>query len=125
MREVVIVEGVRTPVGRRKGLLKDYRPDDLAGVVLKELVTRVGIDAALVEDVIFGCVTQSGEQAGDIARVAALIAGFPIEVPGTTLDRQCILPAGSALCSSSNSSRGYGYCHCRWSRKHDKSTDGI
>ncbi|QFT88610.1 Beta-ketoadipyl-CoA thiolase [Bacillus sp. THAF10] len=89
MREVVIVEGVRTPVGRRKGLLKDYRPDDLAGVVLKELVTRVGIDAALVEDVIFGCVTQSGEQAGDIARVAALIAGFPIEVPGTTLDRQC------------------------------------
>ena len=89
MREVVIVEGVRTPVGRRKGLLKDYRPDDLAGEVLKELVKRAGIDAGLVEDVILGCVTQSGEQAGDIARVAALIAGFPIEVPGTTLDRQC------------------------------------
>ncbi|WP_339145570.1 MULTISPECIES: thiolase family protein [unclassified Sutcliffiella] len=89
MREVVIVEGVRTPVGRRKGLLKDYRPDDLAGEVLKELVKRAGIEAGLVEDVILGCVTQSGEQAGDIARVAALIAGFPIEVPGTTLDRQC------------------------------------
>lgn len=89
MREVVIVEGVRTPVGRRKGLLKDYRPDDLAGEVLKELVNRAGIDAGIVEDVILGCVTQSGEQAGDIARVAALIAGFPIEVPGTTLDRQC------------------------------------
>ncbi|TYS61339.1 thiolase family protein [Sutcliffiella horikoshii] len=89
MREVVIVEGVRTPVGRRKGLLKDYRPDDMAGEVLKELVNRAGIDAGLVEDVILGCVTQSGEQAGDIARVAALIAGFPIEVPGTTLDRQC------------------------------------
>lgn len=89
MREVVIVEGVRTPVGRRKGLLKDYRPDDLAGEVLKELVNRAGIDAGIVEDVILGCVTQSGEQAGDIARVAALIAGFPIEVPGITLDRQC------------------------------------
>ncbi|WP_078381166.1 thiolase family protein [Sutcliffiella halmapala] len=89
MREVVIVEGVRSPVGRRNGLLKDMRPDDLAGEVLKELVSRAGIDASLIEDVIFGCVTQSGEQAGDIARVAALIAGFPIEVPGTTLDRQC------------------------------------
>lgn len=89
MREVVIVEGVRTPVGRRKGLLKDIRPDDLAAEVLKEVVKRAGIDAALVEDVILGCVTQSGEQSGDIARVAALIAGFPIEVPGTTIDRQC------------------------------------
>jgi acetyl-CoA acyltransferase len=89
MREVVIVEGVRTPVGRRKGLLKDLRPDELAAEVLKEVVNRAGIDASLVEDVILGCVTQSGEQAGDIARVAALTAGFPIEVPGTTIDRQC------------------------------------
>ncbi|WP_102261585.1 thiolase family protein [Mesobacillus jeotgali] len=89
MREVVIVEAVRTPVGRRKGLLKDIRPDELAAGVLKEVVMRAGIDAGLVEDVILGCVTQSGEQAGDIARVAALTAGFPIEVPGTTIDRQC------------------------------------
>ncbi|WP_226645128.1 thiolase family protein [Mesobacillus subterraneus] len=89
MREVVIVEAVRTPVGRRKGLLKDIRPDELAAQVLKEVVNRAGIDAGLVEDVILGCVTQSGEQAGDIARVAALTAGFPIEVPGTTIDRQC------------------------------------
>ena len=89
MREVVIVEAVRTPVGRRKGLLKDIRPDELAAGVLKEVVQRAGIDAGLVEDVILGCVTQSGEQAGDIARVAALTAGFPIEVPGTTIDRQC------------------------------------
>lgn len=89
MREVVIVEAVRTPVGRRKGLLKDIRPDELAAGVLKEVVKRAGIDAGLVEDVILGCVTQSGEQAGDIARVAALTAGFPIEVPGTTIDRQC------------------------------------
>jgi len=89
MREVVIVEGARTPIGRRNGVLKDIRPDDLAGLTLKELVNRTGIDPAIVEDVILGCVTQAGEQAGDIARVAALIAGFPIEVPGTTIDRQC------------------------------------
>ncbi|TWE04844.1 acetyl-CoA acetyltransferase family protein [Neobacillus bataviensis] len=89
MREVVIVEGVRTPVGRKNGVLKDIRPDDLAGLTLKELVNRAGINPAIIDDVILGCVTQSGEQAGDIARVAALIAGFPIEVPGTTIDRQC------------------------------------
>ncbi|MDO7486101.1 thiolase family protein [Peribacillus sp. NPDC096622] len=89
MREVVIVEGIRTPVGRRNGVLKDVRPDDLAGEVLKSLIEKAGIDPAIVDDVILGCVSQSGEQAGDIARVAALIAGFPIEVPGTTIDRQC------------------------------------
>jgi acetyl-CoA acyltransferase len=89
MREVVIVDGVRTPVGRRNGVLKDIRPDDLSALTLKELVNRAGIDPALVDDVIWGCVTQAGEQAGDIARVAVLIAGFPIEVPGTTIDRQC------------------------------------
>ena len=89
MREVVIVEGIRTPVGRRNGVLKEYRPDELAAKVLEELVAKAGIDAAIVEDVILGCVSQTGEQAGDIARVAALIAGFPKEVPGTTIDRQC------------------------------------
>lgn len=89
MREVVIIEGVRTPVGRKNGVLKDIRPDDLAAATLQELVNRAGIDPAIIDDVILGCVTQSGEQAGDIARVAALIAGFPIHVPGTTIDRQC------------------------------------
>jgi acetyl-CoA acyltransferase len=89
MREVVIVEGVRTPVGRRNGVFKDIRPDDLAAAALRELVRRTGINPAIIDDVILGCVTQTGEQAGDIARVAALIAGFPIHVPGTTIDRQC------------------------------------
>ncbi|RID84039.1 thiolase family protein [Peribacillus asahii] len=89
MREVVIVEGIRTPVGRRNGVLRDIRPDDLAAEVLKKLVEKTGIDAAIIEDVILGCVSQAGEQAGDIARVASLIAGYPIEVPGVTLDRQC------------------------------------
>ncbi len=89
MREAVIVEAVRTPVGKRKGTLQHIRPDELAAVVLKEVVERAGITADQVEDVIMGCVTQSGEQAGDIGRVAALIAGFPNKVPGTTIDRQC------------------------------------
>jgi len=89
MREVVIVEGLRTAIGRRNGVFKDYRPDDLAAEVLKELVKRTGIHSGLIEDVILGCVSQSSEQAGDIARVAALIAGYPIEIPGTTIDRQC------------------------------------
>lgn len=89
MAEVVIVEGVRTAVGKRKGALSDTRPDELAAVVLDELVKRANVDKALVEDVILGCVTQVGEQAGNVARTAALIAGFPIHVPGVTIDRQC------------------------------------
>ena len=89
MREVVIVEGVRTAVGRRKGALSGTRPDELAAVVLDELMTRAGVGKEQVKDVILGCVTQSGEQGGNIARTSALIAGFPIEVPGVTIDRQC------------------------------------
>lgn len=88
-REVVIVEAVRTPIGKRNGMLSGIRPDELAAKVLRELIDRTGIDAGCIEDVILGCVSQVGEQAGDIARIASLIAGFPIEVPGTTIDRQC------------------------------------
>ncbi|MEZ0479957.1 acetyl-CoA C-acyltransferase [Planococcus sp. SSTMD024] len=89
MKEVVIVEGVRSPVGRRKGQFREMRPDELAAVVLEELVNRAGVDKGSVEDVILGCVSQSGEQGGNIARTAALIAGFPDFVPGVTIDRQC------------------------------------
>jgi acetyl-CoA acyltransferase len=89
MREVVIVDGVRTAVGRRKGSFAGYRPDELAAVVLEELVKRAGVNKGDIEDVILGCVTQSGEQGGNIARTAALIAGFPVHVPGVTIDRQC------------------------------------
>ena len=89
MREVVIVEAVRTPVGKRKGVLSTVRPDDLAAKVLKELVNRAGIDSGLVQDVIMGCVSQVEEQGLNIARNAVLMADFPIHVPGTTLDRQC------------------------------------
>lgn len=89
MREVVIVESVRTPVGKRNGLLSHIRPDELLAMVLKEVIERVGVEATHVEDVIAGCVTQTSEQANDIARLAALIAGFPMTVPGVTIDRQC------------------------------------
>ena len=86
MREVVIIEGVRTPVGKRKGVLSSIRPDELAAHVLN---VRAGISTGLVEDVILGCVTQIEEQTYNIARISALMAGFPIQVPGTTIDRQC------------------------------------
>lgn len=89
MREVVIVEGVRSPVGRRKGQFANERPDELAAVVLEELVSRAGVEKSRIEDVILGCVSQAGEQGGNIARTAALIAGFPDYVPGVTIDRQC------------------------------------
>lgn len=89
MREAVIVEAVRTPVGRRNGLLSGIRAEDLAAKPLEEVVKRAGISSDLIEDVIYGCVSQIGEQAFDIARQAALIAGYPIHVPGTTIDRQC------------------------------------
>ncbi|MFC4798676.1 thiolase family protein [Neobacillus sp. GCM10023253] len=89
MREVVIVEAVRTPVGKRKGVFSSVRPDELAAKVLKELMNRAGISPGLVEDVILGCVAQVEEQGLNIARSAALMADFPIHVPGTTIDRQC------------------------------------
>lgn len=89
MREAVIVEAVRTPVGKRKGVFKDIRPDDLLSYALKEVVKRSGISAELLEDVIIGCVSQVEEQGINIARSAALMADFPVKVPGTTIDRQC------------------------------------
>jgi acetyl-CoA acyltransferase len=89
MREVVIVEAVRTPIGRRNGALKDVHPVVLAAMALRELMQRAKIDPALVEDVVMGCVSQVGDQAVNIARNAVLQAGFPIEVPATTVDRQC------------------------------------
>ena len=89
MREVVIVEAVRTPIGRRNGRLRDMHPVVLGSLVLKEIVKRAGIEPGQVEDVVFGCVTQAGEQSLNIARSAWLTAGFPVTTPATTVDRQC------------------------------------
>ena len=89
MREVVIVEAVRTPIGRRNGKLKDVHPVVLGSQVLKEIVARAGIEPGQVEDVVFGCVSQVGEQSLNVARNAWLTAGFPVTTPATTVDRQC------------------------------------
>ncbi|MBZ5611159.1 MAG: acetyl-CoA C-acyltransferase [Acidobacteriia bacterium] len=89
MREAVIVDAIRTPVGRRDGALKGWHPVDLLGHTLKAVVQRSKLDPALVDDVIAGCVGQVGEQAYNVARNAVLAAGFPESVPGTTVDRQC------------------------------------
>jgi len=85
----VIVDAVRTPLGRRNGMLRDWHPVDLTAVVLRALVERNDLDPAEVDDVIAGCVSQTGEQGLNLARSAALAAGFPETVPGTTVDRQC------------------------------------
>jgi acetyl-CoA acyltransferase len=96
MRHAVIVEAVRTPIGRahpEKGIFRDVRADDLSADLLKALLERVGLPPSEVEDIHWGCVKQSGEQGYDIARMAALIAGLPIEVGGVTVNRNC----GSSL----------------------------
>jgi acetyl-CoA acetyltransferase family protein len=89
MANAVIVDAIRTPLGRRNGKLKEWHPVDLAAETLNALVERTGLDPALVDDVVMGCVMQVGEQAANVARNAVLAAGWPEHVPGTTVDRQC------------------------------------
>jgi 3-oxoadipyl-CoA thiolase len=89
LREAWIVEAVRTPVGRYGGVLASVRPDDLAATVLEAVVARSGIDAAIVDDVILGCANQAGEDNRNVARMALLLAGFPVEVAGQTVNRLC------------------------------------
>jgi acetyl-CoA acyltransferase len=89
MAEPVILEAVRTPFGKRKGAFRETRPDELLAHALRGLVKRSGIDPAKIEDVITGAVTQAGEQGANIARLGVLLAGFPVTVPGVTLNRMC------------------------------------
>jgi 3-oxoadipyl-CoA thiolase len=89
LREVWIVEAVRTPIGRYGGALASVRPDDLAAAAIKAVVDRSGIDAALIEDVILGCANQAGEDNRDVARMALLLAGLPVEIGGLTVNRLC------------------------------------
>jgi len=93
MREVVIVDAVRTPIGRYGGVLAQVRPDDLAATVIRALVTRTGVQPAAIEDVFFGAANQSGEDNRNVARMAALLANLPLEVGGATFNRLC----GSSL----------------------------
>jgi 3-oxoadipyl-CoA thiolase len=89
MRDVVIVDAVRTPIGRYGGALRDVRPDDLAAVVISALIQRAGLDPGRVDDVILGCANQAGEDGRNVARMALLQAGLPAEVPGQTVNRLC------------------------------------
>ena len=89
MPEAFIVDAVRSPVGRRGGALAGVHPADLGAHSIRALIERSGVDSSAVDDVVFGCVVTIGPQAGDIARTCWLVAGYPDEVPGTTVDRQC------------------------------------
>jgi len=89
VREAVIVEAVRTPVGKRNGGLSGVHAADLSALVLTELADRTGLDPAIVDDVVWGCVSQVGDQSSNIGRFAVLAAGWPETVPGTTVNRAC------------------------------------
>ena len=89
LREVFVVDAVRTPIGRHRGALADVRPDDLGALVIAELVRRTGVDPASVDDVQFGCANQAGEDNRNVARMSALLAGLPPSVPGATVNRLC------------------------------------
>ena len=89
IREAVIVDTVRTAFGKRKGALAHWHPTDLLGYTLKQLLERNDVDPAVIDDVVGGCITQSGEQGTNVTRNAWVAAGLPWRVPGTTVDRQC------------------------------------
>ncbi|MEA2517952.1 MAG: hypothetical protein QOF49_32, partial [Chloroflexota bacterium] len=89
LREAWVVEAVRTPIGRYGGALAAVRPDDLAALAIRAVVDRSGLDPALIEDVILGCANQAGEDNRDVARMALLLAGLPVEVGGLTVNRLC------------------------------------
>lgn len=89
MREAVVVEAVRTPIGRRGGSLSELHPVDLSAQILVALLERTGIEPSLVDDVIWGCATQIGDQAGNVGRFSVLAAGWPEAIPGVTINRAC------------------------------------
>jgi len=107
--DAVIVEAVRTPVGKYGGILKDVRPDDLSGHVLKNLVERTRLDPRLVDDVLWGCANQAGEDNRNVGRMAVLLAGFPHSVPAATVNRLC----GSSLDAINQAARAI------WSGDHE------
>lgn len=89
MREAVIIDAVRTPIGKLNGSLASIRPDDLAAHVIKQLMARVDLDSTLIEDVFFGCANQAGEDNRNVARMGLLLAGLPVSIPGVTVNRLC------------------------------------
>ncbi|MCH8054922.1 MAG: thiolase family protein [Deltaproteobacteria bacterium] len=107
MKEAVIVDAIRTPLGRHGGILKDIRPDDLAAHVIAKLVQRTGINTEEVEDVYLGCSNQAGEDCRNIARISSLLAGLPYTIPGATINRLC----GSGLEAINQAGRAIETAH--------------
>ena len=89
MREAVIVEALRTPMGRHSGIFKNVRTDDLAAYIIAKMVEKTGVNKEEIEDVYFGCTNQAGEDSRNVARNAALLAGLPYTIPGATVNRLC------------------------------------
>ena len=89
MTDAVIIDAIRTPIGALGGILAPVRPDDLAALVIRSILERTKIDPALIEEVFFGCANQAGEDNRNVARMAALLAGLPVEVAGVTINRLC------------------------------------
>ena len=89
MYDPVIIDAIRTPIGNLAGVLSNIRPDDLAAIVMRSIVDRTGIDPLIIEEIYFGCANQAGEDNRNIARMASLLAGFPVEIPALTINRLC------------------------------------
>lgn len=107
-REVWVIDAVRTPIGRAGGQLANVRPDDLAAIALGAIVRRTGVDPATIDDVYLGAANQSGEDNRNVARMAALLAGLPVEVPGVTLNRLC----GSSLAAINSAAQAIAFGEC-------------
>ena len=106
MRDAFICDGIRTPIGRYGGALASVRADDLAAIPLRELLSRnPGLDPAAIDDVIFGCANQAGEDNRNVAHMATLLAGYPHTVPGTTINRLCRQGDQSRRCRSADCRR--------------------
>src|SRR5689334_10870603 len=101
MREVFVVDALRTPIGRHGGALAEVRPDDLAAIVIKAIVERNKVDPAAIDDVLLGCANQAGEDNRNVARMSLLLAGLPVTVPGGTVNRLC----GSGLMAVADGAR--------------------
>jgi acetyl-CoA acetyltransferase family protein len=111
MREAVIIDGVRTPIGRFGGKLSGVRPDDLLAHTFGALIQRTGMDPAMLDDVYAGCGNQAGEDNRDVARMAVLLAGFPVEVPGITLNRNCASALSAVNEAAKSILAGEGQCY--------------
>ena len=106
MRQVAIVSAVRTPIGRFRGGLSSIRPDDLAALAIAEAISRAAIDKSTIDEVVFGCANQAGEDNRNVARMAALLAGVPQTVPGITVNRLCASGLSAINQAARRKSRG-------------------